>query len=163
MILAFKLADIIQIPFGYLMSLLYQLTANYGWTLILFALLVKIILFPVTAKGKKSTMKMSRLTPRVQALQKKYENDQQKQSEAMRQLYKEEGVSMGGGCLWSLVPLLILFPLYAVVRQPITYMLHETAEVATRIVEIIKNAAPELFSANTYYEQMAASPSSLTP
>ena len=158
MILAFKLADIIQIPFGYLMSLLYQLTANYGWTLILFALLVKIILFPVTAKGKKSTMKMSRLTPRVQALQKKYENDQQKQSEAMRQLYKEEGVSMGGGCLWSLVPLLILFPLYAVVRQPITYMLHETAEVATRIVEIIKNAAPELFSANTYYEQMAAAP-----
>ena len=158
MFLAFKLADIIQVPFGYLMSALYNLTTNYGWTLILFAVLVKIILFPVTAKSKKSTMKMSRLTPRVQALQKKYENDQQKQSEAMRALYKEEGVSMGGGCLWSFVPLLILFPLYAVVRQPITYMLHETAEVAAQIVAIIKESAPELFTANNYYEQMAAAP-----
>ena len=158
MFLAFKLVDIVQVPFGYLMSALYNLTTNYGWTLILFAVLVKIILFPVTAKSKKSTMKMSRLTPRVQALQKKYENDQQKQSEAMRALYKEEGVSMGGGCLWSFVPLLILFPLYAVVRQPITYMLHETAEVAAQIVAVIKEGAPELFTANNYYEQMAAAP-----
>ena len=158
MFLAFKLADIIQVPFGYLMSALYQFTGNYGWTLILFALVVKLILFPVTAKGKKSTMKMSRLSPRVQALQKKYENDPQKQNEAMRQLYKEEGVSMGGGCLWSLVPLLLLLPLYAVVRQPITYMLHESAEVVEQIVAIIKEKAPELFSSNAYYEQMVAAP-----
>ena len=158
MFLAFKLADIIQVPFGYLMSWLYQLTTNYGWTLILFAIVVKFILYPVTAKSKKSTMKMSRLTPRIKAIQKKYENDQQKQSEAMRALYKEEGVSMGGGCLWSFVPLLILFPLYAVVRQPITYMLHETAEIAAQIVAVIKEGAPELFNANNFYEQMAAAP-----
>ena len=158
MFLAFRLVDIIQVPFGYLMSALYQLTANYGWTLILFALVVKIILFPATAKGKKSSMKMSRLSPQIQALQKKYENDQQKQSEAIRQLYKEEGVSMGGGCLWSLVPLLILLPLYAVVRQPITYMLHETAEVAAQIVAIVKEGNPGLFTGNNFYEQMAAAP-----
>ena len=158
MFLAFRLVDIIQVPFGYLMSALYQLTANYGWTLILFALVVKIILFPATAKGKKSSMKMSRLSPQIQALQKKYENDQQKQSEAIRQLYKEEGVSMGGGCLWSLVPLLILLPLYAVVRQPITYMLHETAEVAAQIVAIVKEGNPGLFNGNNFYEQMAAAP-----
>ena len=54
MFLAFKLADIVQVPFGYLMSALYNLTTNYGWTLILFAVLVKIILFPVTAKSKKA-------------------------------------------------------------------------------------------------------------
>ena len=158
MFLAFKLADLVQVPFGYLMSWLYDLTTNYGWTLILFAIVVKCILFPFTAKGKKSTMKMSRLTPRIQALQKKYEGDQQKQNEAVRALYKEEGVSMGSGCLWSMVPLLILFPLYTVVRQPITYMLHESAEVAEQIVEVIRNAAPELFSANNYYTQMAAAP-----
>ena len=158
MFLAFKLADLVHIPFGWLMNLLYQLTTNYGWTLIIFAVLVKIILFPVTAKGKKSTMKMSRLSPRIQALQKKYENDQQKQSEAVRALYKEEGVSMGGGCLWSFVPLLILFPLYTVVRQPITYMLQESAEVATQIVAVLKEAAPDIFASNNYYEQMAAAP-----
>ena len=156
MILAFNLADIVQVPFGYLMSFLYQLTSSYGLALILFAILVKLILLPATAKGKRSTMKMSRLSPRIQAIQKKYENDQQKQNEAVQALYKEEGVSMGGGCLWSFLPLLIMFPLYAVVRQPITYMLHETAEVAAQIVEIIKGADGTLFSNNAYYDQMIA-------
>ena len=83
-------------------------------------------------------MKMSRLTPRLQAIQKKYANDQQKQSEMIQALYKEEGVSMGGGCLWSFVPLLILLPLYTVVREPITYILHESADVAAKIVEVLK-------------------------
>ncbi len=158
MILAFKLADLVQVPFGYLMSFLYQFTTNYGVALILFAVIVKLILLPATAKGKRSTMKMSRLSPRIQAIQKKYANDTQKQNEAIQALYKEEGVSMGGGCLWSMLPLLILFPLYAVVRQPITYMLHETVEAAEQIVTIIKNANESLFSGNTFYHQMIAAP-----
>ena len=78
MFLAFKLSDIVTVPFGYLMDWLYQLTTNYGWALVLFAVLVKIILFPITAKSKKSTMKMSRLTPKMQAIQKKYANDKEK-------------------------------------------------------------------------------------
>ncbi len=158
MILAFKLVDIIQVPFGYLLSWLNQLTTNYGLALILFAIALKLILFPATAKGKKSTMKMSRLTPKLQALQKKYAGDQQKLNEATQALYREEGVSMGGGCLWSFVPLLILIPLYAVVRQPIQYMLHESADVANQIVAIIKEAAPEAFGKNEYYYQMIAAP-----
>ena len=156
MILAFSIADIIQVPFGYLLDFLYQLTTNYGAALILFAILIKLILMPASIKSKKSSMKMSRLAPRVQAIQERYAGDQQKQNMAVQELYKEEGVSMGGGCLWSFLPLLILFPLYAVVRQPITYMLHETAEVSAQIVEIIKEALPEAFSKNPYYHQMTA-------
>lgn len=154
-----KLSDLVRVPFGYLLDLLYRFTANYGWALILFAILVKIILLPATAKSKKSSMKMARITPRVQAIQKKYENDQQKQSEAIRQLYKDEGVGMTGGCLWSFLPLLILFPLYNVVREPIVYMLHEGADVAKNIVEVIKGAAAEgTFGSNNYYDQMVAAP-----
>ncbi len=151
--------DIIQIPFGYLMDWLYDLTSSYGWALILFAFIVKMILMPATAKGKKSSMKMARITPRVKALQKKYEDDPQKQNAAIQALYKEEGVSIGGGCLWSLLPLLLLFPLYAVVREPITYMLHESKEVAGQIVAVIKENGKELFTQNnTFYEQMIAAP-----
>ena len=157
MILAFNPADIIQVPFGWLMAQLYQLTSNYGWALILFAIIVKLVLLPATAKGKKSTMKMSRLSPKLKAIQEKYANDQQKQSEAMQALYKEEGVSMGGGCLWSLLPLLVLFPLYTVVRQPIVYMLGESAEVAGKIVEIIKAGAADRFTGG-FYDQMVAAP-----
>ena len=155
MILAFSLSDIIRVPFGWLLSKLYDFTSNYGLALILFAILVKVLLFPATAKSKKSSMKMSRMTPRLQAIQKKYENDQQKQSEAIQALYKEEGVSMGGGCLWSLLPLLILIPLYNVVRQPIDYLLFESGNAA-KIISVIKEQAGSLFSKNNYYDQMIA-------
>ena len=150
--------DIIRIPFGWLLAWLYDFTSNYGIALIIFAVALKLIMFPITAKSKKSMMKMSRMTPRVQALQKKYANDQQKLNEETQKLYKEEGVSMGGGCLWSFIPLLILIPLYNVVREPIVYMLGETAEVAAKIVEVIKTGAAEAFSKNAYYDQLIAAP-----
>ncbi len=156
MVLAFQLRDIITVPFGYLLDWLYRFTDNYGVALILFAVIVKVILLPVTAKSKKSSMKMSRLTPRMNAIREKYADDPQKQNAAIQALYKEEGVSMMGGCLWGFVPLLILIPLYTVVRQPIVYMLHEAPEIASRIVEIVKENAPDLFGSNTHYDQMIA-------
>ena len=156
MILAFNIADIIQIPFGYLLDFLYQFTTNYGVALILFAIIVKVILLPTTMKSKKSTMKMSRLAPKVQEIQKKYADDPQKQNMMTQQLYKEEGVSMGGGCLWSFLPLLILLPLYTVVRQPITYILHETAEVSTQIVNVLKGLNEAAFAGNDFYNELVA-------
>ena len=154
------LGNLIKVPFGYLLDWLYQFTTNYGLSLILFAIIIKLVLLPASIKSKKSTMKMSRIQPRVQALQEKYAGDQQKQNEAIQPLYKEEGISMGGGCLWSFLPLFILFPLYAVVRQPITYMLHETLEVAAQVVSVIKEAAPEAFASgkNEFYHEMIAAP-----
>ncbi len=156
MFLAFQLSDIITVPFGYLLSFLYQLTGNYGVAMILFAVLVQVVLMPINAKSKKSMMKMSRLTPRVQEIQSRYANDPQKQNELIQKLYRDEGASMGGGCLWSLIPLLILWPLLAVVRQPITYILMESADVAQQIVTVIKDAAPSMFSSNSYYDQVIA-------
>ena len=160
MLLAYQfsgISDIIRIPFGYVLDLLNQLVGNnYGLALILFAVLVQLVLLPITMKSKKSMMKMSRLQPRIQQLQKKYENDQQKQSAAIQKLYKDEGVSMFGGCLWSLVPMLILLPLYQVIRQPILYMLHESTEVAAVIVDTVKTQLPTAFSDNNYYDQLVA-------
>ena len=157
MFLAFQIGDIIRIPFGYILDWLYQLTTNYGVSLILFAIIVRLVLIPVNAKSKKGMMKMSRLQPRIQEIKDKYPNDQQKQNEAIQQLQKEEGASMGcGGCLWSLVPLFIMLPLYHVVRQPIQYMLHESADAASAIVTLIKEAAPNLFGSNNYYDQLVA-------
>ena len=106
---------LINTPFSWLLETINRLVGNFGWTLVIFGVLIKLLLAWPTAKAKKSTMKMSRLTPKVQALQAKYANDQQKQNEAVQALYKEEGVSMGGGCLWSLLPLLIMFPLYTLI------------------------------------------------
>ena len=150
------MGNIITVPFGWLLGILYQFTANYGVAMILFTIFVKLILAPITAKSKKASMKMSRISPLVQDIQKRYEGDQQKMNEALQNLYKEEGVSMGAGCLWSLVPLLILFPLLSIIREPIVYLLHESSENAAKIVEVIKANAPNLFSGNEYYSQVAA-------
>lgn len=130
--------EIITVPFGWLLNFLYQLTSNYGLSLILFAVLVQIVLLPITAKAKKSMMKMTRLQPRLNAIKEKYANDEKKQQEAMQQLQKEEGATMGcGGCLWSFVPLLILIPLYTIIREPLTNMLGATSEVAAEIGKIL--------------------------
>ena len=156
MFLAFSLSDIVTVPFGFILKLLYDLTTNYGVAIILFSILVKLVLLPMNAKGKKSTMKMSRLTPDIERIKKKYPDDTNKQQQLTQELYKKEGVSTCGGCIWSFIPLLILFPLYTVIRQPIEYMLGETAENAQVIVDTIKTAAPELFGKNEFYAQMIA-------
>ena len=149
---------IITVPFGYLLDFLYRFTSNYGVALILFAIAVRVVLLPVTAKSRKSMMKMSRLQPRIQEINEKYAHDEQKKNEAIKKLQEEEGASMGcGGCLWSLVPMLILFPLYTIIRQPLQFMLHESAETVAAVVDVIKTAAPELFAAsNAAYDQVIA-------
>ena len=156
MFLAFKLRNLITVPFGWLLGQLYNMFDNYGVAMIIFGVLVQLIMLPIKAKSKKSMMKMSRIQPMVQDIQRRYAGDTQKQNELVQKLYQEEGVSMGGGCLWSMVPLFILIPLFTVIREPLTYILGETAEVSAQIIEVIKGLAPEMFSKNSYYDQVTA-------
>ena len=149
------LSDIIRVPFGYLLDWLYTFTNNYGLALILFSLIVKLVLLPMSVKSKKSMLKMSRLSPQVKALEAKYGDDKQKYQLAVQQMYKEEGVSMGGGCLWSFIPLIILLPLYYVIREPITYMMHNSRSISEAIVAFIQ-ASGENLGKNSYYAQLAA-------
>ena len=145
----------ICVPFAWLTRVFYSLTGSYGVALILVTLVVKLVILPFQMKSKKSMLKMSRLSPQVKALESKYGDDKQKYQLAVQQLYKEEGVSMGGGCLWSFIPLLILFPLYYVIREPITYMLHNSRSVSAAIVAFIRASGVDL-GKNTYYAQLAA-------
>ncbi len=156
MFLAFQLSDIITVPFGWLLGQLYHLTNNYGVAMIIFALAVQAVLTPINAKSKKNMMKMSRLTPRIQDIQARYASDPQKQNELMQKLYQDEGVSMGGGCLWSLVPMFILFPLFTVIREPIGYILMESEELIPQIISTLKELSPASFSENNYYDQVIA-------
>lgn len=115
--------DYVKLPFSYLLRWLYDLSGNYGLALILFALIIKVILLPASAKSKKGMMKMSRLTPKVKALEAQYGDDKQGYQTAVNQLYREEGAGGCGGCIWSLLPLLLLIPLYEIIREPITWLM----------------------------------------
>lgn len=125
--------EFIRVPFGYVLEFFYGLFNNYGAALFLFSLAVKIILLPLSAKSKKSMMKTSRLQPIVKQIEIACGDDKQRYQQEVNKLYKEEGVSMFGGCLWSLIPLIILFPLYTVIREPLEYLMHLDADVIAEL------------------------------
>ena len=120
-------------PFAWLMVKLYELTGNYGWSIIIFALIVNLILTPFMAKSKKGTMRTSRLQPQMQELQRRHEGNPQKLQQEMQKLYAENGASPMSGCLWSLIPFPFLIALYSVIREPITRMMFAAQEVVDNL------------------------------
>lgn len=115
--------SVILTPFAKLILLFYNITGSYGVSLLLFALVIRLILFPVFLKGRKSMLSMSGLAEKQQELAKKYARNREKYSQELAKLYEEEGVKPSGGCLWSFLPMPFLMVLYLVVRQPLTYLL----------------------------------------
>lgn len=154
----------IQIPFGYVLEFFYNFFSNYGIALILFSLAVKIILLPMSAKSKKSMMKTTRLQPMVKQIEIACGDDKAKYQQEVQKLYKEEGASMTGGCLWAFIPLLILIPLYNVIREPLEYLLHLSSEqiaaVKASLAELEGVAADKL---DVYWQYRAASNADLLP
>lgn len=130
--------DFIKVPIGYLLGWIYQFTENfggYGAALIVFTLVIKLILLPLTLKQQKSMTKMQKIQPKLAKLQEKYKNDQQLLSQETMKLYKKYGVSPAGGCLPLLIQLPILFALYRVIYKPLTYMLHMGTDEIARLSE----------------------------
>ena len=116
-------AQIILSPFVWLLTVFYNLFGSYGLALIFFAIVVKLILFPFSLKGKRSMIQMNMLSDKMQKLQKQYGKDKERYNLELQKLYEKEKVNPMSGCLWSFVPLLILLPLYAIIRQPLKYMM----------------------------------------
>ena len=115
--------QIIMTPFSWLLRVFCELFNSYGIALILFTIIIKIILFPLNLKGKKGMIKMSLVSGQLRELQKRYGNDRERYNREVQKFYAENKVSPTGGCLWSLLPLLILWPLYAIIRRPFRYMM----------------------------------------
>lgn len=136
---------LITIPLGYILGFIYQFINNYGWSLIVFTIAIKIILLPLGLKQQKSMTRMQLVQPKLNEIQKKYENDKNKQSEEMMKLYKEYNISPMGGCLPMLIQLPILFGLYRVIYQPLTYMLHLGEDtVAAFMAELSLTKTPQV-------------------
>ena len=120
--------SIILTPFAKLLLLFYNMTNSYGIALLLFALVVRIVLFPLFLKGRKSMMAMNGLADQQKFLQQKYGRDRERYSIELQKLYEKEGVKPSGGCLWSFLPLAVLIPLYGIVRKPLTNLLGMTED-----------------------------------
>jgi len=115
--------DLIARPFGILLMFLYDLVNNYALSLLLIAVVIKVILLPFQMKGKRGQLRQARLQPKIAELQKKHGANKQKLNEEMAKLYKEEGINPASGCLWSFIQMPIMIALFYAIRQPLTLMM----------------------------------------
>ena len=129
--------QIIMTPFSLLLKLFCEVFDSYGIALLLFTVVVKIVLFPLNLKGKKSMIKMNIVNAQVQEIQKRCGNDKERYNQEIQKFYMENNVNPMGGCGWSMIPMLILMPLYAIIRRPLKYMMNLTEQATTAVANAL--------------------------
>ena len=127
---------IILTPFAWLLMLFYDFFQSYGIALILFALVIKLVLFPFNLKGKKSMIQMNLLSSRLQQLQKQYGKDRERYNMEVQKLYEKEKVNPMSGCLWSFIPIIFLMVLYAIIREPLVYLMNVPSDMISVVAEV---------------------------
>ncbi len=135
----------IVMALGWIIKTIYEIVQNYGVAIILFTIVVKLLLLPLNVKSQRAMKKQAKLQPVLAELQKKYANDQQKLQQETMKLYKDNDVSMMGGCLPMLIQMPILIALYQAIQKPLTYMFNVPyknvpEEIIAKVTEL-KDAA----------------------
>ena len=144
----------ICIPFAWLLRTLYELTMSYGWALVLFTVVVKLVLLPFQIKSKKSMMRMSRFQPMIKEIQTRYAKNPEKMNEELQRLYAEENVNPMSGCLWSLLPFPILIALYSIIRQPLSRFMMLSKSVVEEVTALAATLGYSAAGVRTGYEEI---------
>ena len=108
--------------FGYLLNALYTVFNNYGIAIIVFSIILRIILIPITIKQQKSLKKSAELQEEMKEIQRKHKNNPEKLNQETIDLYKREKLSPFAGCFSSIIQLVIILSVFWLVSQPLTYM-----------------------------------------
>ena len=108
--------------FGYLLNALYTVFNNYGIAIIIFSIILRIILIPITIKQQKSLKKSAELQEEMKEIQRKYKNNPEKLNQETIDLYKREKMSPFAGCFSSIIQIVIILSVFWLVSQPLTYM-----------------------------------------
>ena len=108
--------------FGYLLNGIYGIVNNYGIAIIIFTLIVKGIMLPISIKQQKTMKKTAKIQKESKEIQEKYKNDQVRQSQELMDLYKRENMSPFSGCLSSILQIVLILSVFYLVSSPLTYM-----------------------------------------
>lgn len=108
--------------FGYILNFLYDFFNNYGIAIIMFSLLLRFILLPLTIKQQKNMQKSLKMQDKLREIQFKYKNDQERLTQETMNLYKQENLSPFSGCLSFIIQFLVIVSVFLMVRSPLTYM-----------------------------------------
>ena len=125
--------------FGYVLNFIYNLVNNYGLAIIIFTILLKLIMLPISIKQQKTMKKTTKMQAKVKEIQEKYSNDQLRMSQELTDLYKRENMSPFSGCLTSIIQFVIILSIFYLVSSPLTYMKHINAETIAAYTQEIKD------------------------
>lgn len=138
--------------FGYLLDWLYNVFNNYGIAILIFSVILRVILIPITIKQQKSMKKSAKLQAEMSEIQKKYKNNPEKLNQETIELHKREKMSPFSGCLSSILQIIIIFSVFWLVSQPLTYM----KKIDKDLIEKYSNEMKESgYNANNSYIQIA--------
>ena len=126
--------------FGYILNAIYNINfiKNYGVAIILFTILIKVVLLPITIKQQKTMKKTARIQEEAKKIQEKYKGNQEKINQETLDLYKRENMSPCSGCFSSIVQLLLILSVFYLVSQPLTFMRKVDPEIIKTYTEEIK-------------------------
>lgn len=137
--------------FGYVLNWLYQFIGNYGLAIILFSVILKLIMLPISIKQQKTMKKSAKIQEKMREIQDKYKNNPEKLNQETLELYKTEKMSPFSGCLSAIAQIIILFAVFYLVRSPLTYMKKVEPNLINQYTNEIKeegnknnNAYPEI-------------------
>lgn len=125
-------------PMGFIIEFIYNWVSNYGLAIIIFTILIKLVLLPLNIHSQKAMKKQQKIQPLMAELQKKYANDQEKLQRETMKIYKENNISMAGGCLPMLIQMPILIGLYQVIQKPLSYLVGVDWSQAPVINEVLR-------------------------
>ena len=124
--------------FGYVLDFIYELVKNYGLAIIIFSILIKILMIPISIKQQKTIKKSAKIQSKMKEIQFKYKNNPEQLNQATMELYKSENMSPFSGCLSGIIQIILLFAVFYLVRSPLTYMKKVNPDVINKYSTIIK-------------------------
>ena len=116
---------IIAKPLGWLMTWLYGIIGNYALVIIIITTVVKFVLYPVYKNQILTTANMADMQPKIQEIQRKYANDKETMNQKLAEFYQEENYNPAKGCMPMIVQMIVIMALFAVLRNPMTYITNE--------------------------------------
>lgn len=120
--------------FGYILNFIYEVVKNYGLAIILFSIIIKLVLLPMSIKQQKTLKKSQKIQEKMKELQFKYKNNPEMLNKETMALYKSENMSPFSGCFSSLIQIILLLSVFFLVQSPLTYM----RKVDTTVIEDYK-------------------------
>ncbi len=137
--------------FGYFLNYLYNLFGNFGLAIIVFSVIIKIVLLPISIKQQKTMKKTAKVQDKLKEIQYKYSNNPEKLNQETIELYKKENLSPFSGCLGAIAQIVLLFAVFYLVRSPLTYM----KKVDSNIIEQYETELSEDDTTNKSYPEIS--------